>query len=67
MSAVSDIVRVAAPGNAVSQSFRDSMVAAKRNLIRMSRIPNPVRTCRSGFISPLLRDGRLGALKELVK
>jgi hypothetical protein len=67
VSAVTDTVRVAAPGNAVSQSFRDSMVVAKRNLIRMSRIPNPVRSCRSGSISPLLRDGRLDALKELVK
>ena len=57
MSAVTDAVRVAPTGNPVSQSFRDSMVVAKRNVIRMSRIPDPVRSCRSGSISS--RSGEL--------
>ncbi|MEU2617170.1 ABC transporter permease [Streptomyces sp. NPDC007157] len=51
MSAVSDAVRVAAPGNALSQSFRDSMVVAKRNLIRMSRIPEMLIF---GLIQPIM-------------
>ncbi|MER7932763.1 ABC transporter permease [Streptomyces sp. NPDC094471] len=51
MSAVSDTVRVAAPGNAVTQSFRDSMVVAKRNLIRMSRIPEMLIF---GLIQPIM-------------
>ncbi|MEU0964655.1 ABC transporter permease [Streptomyces sp. NPDC005917] len=51
MSAVSDTVRVAAPGNALSQSFRDSMVVAKRNLIRMSRIPEMLIF---GLIQPIM-------------
>ncbi|MEV6760579.1 ABC transporter permease [Streptomyces sp. NPDC051105] len=51
MSAVTDTVRVAAPGNAISQSFRDSMVVAKRNLIRMSRIPEMLIF---GLIQPIM-------------
>ncbi|MEV5954147.1 ABC transporter permease [Streptomyces sp. NPDC051987] len=52
MSAVSDTARVpAAPGNAVTQSFRDSMVVAKRNLIRMSRIPEMLIF---GLIQPIM-------------
>ncbi|MER6460389.1 ABC transporter permease [Streptomyces sp. NPDC001228] len=51
MSAASDTVRVAAPGNAVTQSFRDSMVVAKRNLIRMSRIPEMLIF---GLIQPIM-------------
>lgn len=51
MSAASDTVRVAAPGNALSQSFRDSMVVAKRNLIRMSRIPEMLIF---GLIQPIM-------------
>ncbi|MFF5182574.1 integral membrane transport protein [Streptomyces sp. NPDC000345] len=51
MTAVTDTLRQAAPGHPVSQSVRDSLVVAKRNLIRMPRIPNPVRPCRSGFTS----------------
>ncbi|MFD9267651.1 hypothetical protein ACFWB1_24325 [Streptomyces goshikiensis] len=31
------------PRGGVVQSVNDSLVMAKRNLIRMSRIPNPVR------------------------
>ncbi|MEU7055414.1 ABC transporter permease [Streptomyces sp. NPDC046197] len=51
MSAVSDTARVAAPGNAVSQSIRDSLVVAQRNLIRMSRIPEMVIF---GLIQPIM-------------
>lgn len=51
----------------VGQSVHDSLVVAKRNLIRMMRIPNPVRSYRSGFISPHIRDQRPNALKEQVK
>ncbi|MFC8369082.1 MULTISPECIES: ABC transporter permease [unclassified Streptomyces] len=39
MSAVTDTVRVTAPGNPVGRSIRDSLVVARRNLIRMARIP----------------------------
>ncbi|GGU82512.1 transport permease protein [Streptomyces filipinensis] len=51
MSAVSEAVRVAPPGNPVSRSFRDSMVVAKRNLIRMSRIPEMIIY---GLIQPIM-------------
>jgi hypothetical protein len=67
VSAVTDAVRVAAPSNPVIQSVRDSLVVAKRNLIRMSRIPNPVRAYRSDCTSPRNRDRRPNALKEQVK
>lgn len=64
MSAVSEAVRVAPPGNPLSRSVHDSMVVAKRNLIRMSRIPDPVRLSRPGSISPSIRDRRPNAMKE---
>ncbi|RPF35892.1 ABC transporter permease [Streptomyces sp. TLI_185] len=51
MSAVTDAVRVAPPANPVSQSIRDSLVVAKRNLIRMSRIPEMVIF---GLIQPIM-------------
>jgi ABC-2 type transport system permease protein len=51
MSAVSDAVRIAPPGNPISQSVRDSLVVAKRNLIRMSRIPEMVIF---GLIQPIM-------------
>ncbi|MET7734735.1 ABC transporter permease [Streptomyces sp. NPDC005402] len=51
MSAVTDTARVAAPGNPLSQSVRDSLVVAKRNLIRMSRIPEMVIF---GLIQPIM-------------
>ena len=51
MSAVTDAARVAAPGNPLSQSVRDSLVIAKRNLIRMSRIPEMVIF---GLIQPIM-------------
>ncbi|MBZ9639043.1 MULTISPECIES: integral membrane transport protein [Streptomyces] len=67
MSAVTDAVPRPARPNPIGQSVRDSLVVAKRNLIRMSRIPDPVRSCWSGFISPSIRDRRPNALKEQVK
>jgi ABC-2 type transport system permease protein len=51
MSAATDAVRVAPPANPVSQSVRDSLVVAKRNLIRMSRIPEMVIF---GLIQPIM-------------
>ncbi|MCK8435385.1 integral membrane transport protein [Streptomyces sp. D2-8] len=67
MSAVTDTVRVAPATNPVSQSIRDSMVVAQRNLIRMSRIPNPVRSYRPGSISLRTQDRRTDTSKEQVK
>ncbi|MFF4351566.1 ABC transporter permease [Streptomyces sp. NPDC001530] len=51
MSAVTDAVQVAAPSNPLGQSIRDSLVVAKRNLIRMSRIPEMVIF---GLIQPIM-------------
>jgi ABC-2 type transport system permease protein len=51
MNAVTDAVRVAPPGNPITQSIRDSLVVAKRNLIRMSRIPEMVIF---GLIQPIM-------------
>jgi ABC-2 type transport system permease protein len=51
VSAVTDAARAAAPGNPLSQSVRDSLVLAKRNLIRMSRIPEMVIF---GLIQPIM-------------
>jgi ABC-2 type transport system permease protein len=51
VSASTETVRVAAPGNALSQSVRDSLVVAQRNLIRMSRIPEMVIF---GLIQPIM-------------
>ncbi|MGW2045275.1 ABC transporter permease [Streptomyces sp. NPDC001858] len=53
MSAVTDAVRGAAPAPAhpLGQSVRDSLVVAKRNLIRMSRIPEMVIF---GLIQPIM-------------
>lgn len=51
MSAVTDALRVAPTANPLSQSFRDSMVVAKRNLIRMSRIPEMIIY---GLIQPIM-------------
>ncbi|QUC56354.1 ABC transporter permease [Streptomyces sp. A2-16] len=51
MSAVTDIARVAAPGNPIGRSVRDSLVVAKRNLIRMSRIPEMIIF---GLIQPIM-------------
>ncbi|MFI1365824.1 ABC transporter permease [Streptomyces griseochromogenes] len=51
MSAVTDAVPVAAPGNPIGRSIRDSLIVAKRNLIRMSRIPEVVIF---GLIQPIM-------------
>ncbi|MET7440882.1 ABC transporter permease [Streptomyces sp. NPDC004082] len=51
MSAATDAVQIPAPGNALTQSVRDSLVIAKRNLIRMSRIPEMVIF---GLIQPVM-------------
>ncbi|MEV7786347.1 ABC transporter permease [Streptomyces sp. NPDC088106] len=51
MSAVTDAVRTTAPGNPIGQSVRDSLVVAKRNLIRMARIPEVVIF---GLIQPIM-------------
>ncbi|MFD5630987.1 MULTISPECIES: ABC transporter permease [unclassified Streptomyces] len=51
MSAATDAVQVAAPSNPFGQSVRDSLVVAKRNLIRMSRIPEMVIF---GLIQPIM-------------
>ncbi|MDX3798235.1 ABC transporter permease [Streptomyces sp. AK04-3B] len=53
MSAVTDAVRGAAPKPAhpLGQSVRDSLVVAKRNLIRMSRIPEMIIF---GLIQPIM-------------
>ena len=67
MSAVTDAMRVAPPANPVSQSIRDSLVVAQRNLIRMSRIPNPVRSGRSGSISSRTRELHVSAGKGQAK
>ncbi|MER6351513.1 ABC transporter permease [Streptomyces sp. NPDC001634] len=51
MSVVTDAAPVAAPANPVSQSVRDSLVVAQRNLIRMTRIPEMVIF---GLIQPIM-------------
>jgi ABC-2 type transport system permease protein len=51
VSAATDAVQIPAPGNALTQSVRDSLVIAKRNLIRMSRIPEMVIF---GLIQPVM-------------
>ncbi|GAB2443763.1 ABC transporter permease [Streptomyces incanus] len=51
MSAVTDAVRIAAPGNPIGQSIRDSLIVAKRNLIRMARIPEMLIF---GLIQPIM-------------
>ncbi|MGW0334617.1 ABC transporter permease [Streptomyces sp. NPDC003011] len=51
MSAVTRTTRAVAPANPLGQSVRDSLVVAKRNLIRMSRIPEMVIF---GLIQPIM-------------
>ncbi|MER6154864.1 ABC transporter permease [Streptomyces sp. NPDC001868] len=51
MSIATGSVRVVPPGNPITQSIRDSLVVAKRNLIRMSRIPEMVIF---GLIQPVM-------------
>lgn len=55
MSAVTDTApgtRAPQPRGGLSQSVTDSLVIAKRNLIRMARIPNPVGTASLSCSSP---------------
>ncbi|MER7054961.1 MULTISPECIES: ABC transporter permease [unclassified Streptomyces] len=51
MSAATDTARTAAPAGAFGQSVRDSLVIARRNLIRMTRIPEMVLF---GIIQPVM-------------
>ncbi|WP_327728031.1 ABC transporter permease [Streptomyces sp. NBC_00487] len=51
MSATTGAARVAPSGNPITRSVRDSLVVAKRNLIRMSRIPEMVIF---GLIQPIM-------------
>ncbi|MET7895246.1 ABC transporter permease [Streptomyces mirabilis] len=51
MSAVTDAAPAAAPRGAVVQSVRDSLVIARRNLIRMTRIPEMILF---GLIQPVM-------------
>ncbi|CAL9470838.1 ABC transporter permease [Streptomyces sp. enrichment culture] len=51
MSAVTDAAPASAPGNAVGRSVRDSLIVARRNLIRMSRIPEMLIF---GLIQPIM-------------
>ncbi|QUW79925.1 ABC transporter permease [Streptomyces mirabilis] len=51
MSAVTDAVPATAPQGAVIQSVRDSLVIARRNVIRMTRIPEMVIF---GLIQPIM-------------
>ncbi|MEV0223630.1 ABC transporter permease [Streptomyces sp. NPDC050704] len=51
MSAVTEAVRTVAPGGSLGQSVRDSLVVARRNLIRMTRIPEMVIF---GLIQPIM-------------
>ncbi|GAA3963742.1 ABC transporter permease [Streptomyces marokkonensis] len=51
MSAATDTARVAAPANAFGQSVRDSLVIARRNMIRMRRIPEMLLF---GVIQPVM-------------
>ncbi|WP_250402516.1 ABC transporter permease [Streptomyces cellostaticus] len=51
MSAVTEAAPSAAPGNPVGRAVRDSLIVAKRNLIRMCRIPEMVIF---GLIQPIM-------------
>ncbi|MFJ8143927.1 ABC transporter permease [Streptomyces sp. NPDC096094] len=51
MSATTDAARTAAPTSPLGQSLRDSLVIARRNLIRMTRIPEMVLF---GVIQPVM-------------
>ncbi|MET9354283.1 ABC transporter permease [Streptomyces sp. NPDC006617] len=51
MSAATDAAPVTAPANPIGQSVRDSLVIARRNLIRMTRIPEMVLF---GIIQPVM-------------
>lgn len=59
MSAATDTTPVTAPANPIGQSVRDSLVIARRNLIRMTRIPNLVRSVGFRFNSRCVPGQRL--------
>jgi hypothetical protein len=67
MSAVTDAVRVTAPGDPIGRSIRDSLVVAGHDPIRMARIPHPVRSSRPGSPSSRMRDRRPDTLKGQAK
>jgi ABC-2 type transport system permease protein len=51
VSTLTDTARIAPPGNPVGRLIRDSLVVARRNLIRMARIPEMVVF---GLIQPIM-------------
>ncbi|MER6530316.1 ABC transporter permease [Streptomyces sp. NPDC001508] len=51
MSAATDTTPTTAPGNPFGQSVRDSLIVARRNLIRMTRIPEMILF---GLIQPVM-------------
>jgi hypothetical protein len=55
------------PRGGIVQSVNDSLVVAKRNLIRMMRIPDPVRPCGSGSVSQCIGSPYVSAGKEQAK
>ncbi|WP_431358470.1 hypothetical protein [Streptomyces atroolivaceus] len=66
MSAVTDTPNLAPlkSRGAISRSVADSLVVARRNLIRMARIPNLVRQGGFQFNSSGRHDLRLSARME---
>ncbi|GHC49350.1 hypothetical protein GCM10010349_13530 [Streptomyces flavofungini] len=52
MSAVTRTAPAPGPAGGIGKSVRDSLVIARRNLIRMSRIPNPVGAASLSCDSP---------------
>ncbi|MEU4655265.1 integral membrane transport protein [Streptomyces sp. NPDC023723] len=63
MSARTHTVRIEPPRSRAVQSVKDSLVVARRNLIRMTRIPNLVRSVGSRFHSSGSLDRRPSAGK----
>ncbi|MEU8591546.1 ABC transporter permease [Streptomyces sp. NPDC048664] len=51
MTAATDTVPAAAPANPIAQSVRDSLVIARRNVIRMTRIPEMIIF---GLVQPIM-------------
>ncbi|WP_241990064.1 MULTISPECIES: hypothetical protein [unclassified Streptomyces] len=63
MSAHSETAPTSAPrpGGGIGQSARDSLIIGKRNLIRMTRIPNRLRSGGFQFNSVGRHDLRVSA------
>ncbi|MGW1867988.1 hypothetical protein ACWCPS_20755 [Streptomyces mauvecolor] len=59
MSAITDTMPAPRARGGIGGSVRDSLVVAKRNLIRMTRIPNPVRGTSIRFSSRSLHGQRM--------